>query len=94
MPGDGPSTSQANRYYVVLHLSPHPVLAEHYVVSAWLQQADGGEFPFDLDTEPVDDQPLTWPEAVDRLSQLATQAATHIRADYDELTVEVVLSAV
>lgn len=83
--------SQASRYYVVLYLSPHPVLAERYLVSAWLQQADGGEFPFDLDTEPVEDQPFTLPQAVNRLSRLATQATAHIHADYEELTVEVVL---
>lgn len=82
----GRRVKQRRRYYFAVELVPDNVLADRYLVSAWLQHDHNPEEPIHRDDEAV---PLSG--AVERLYDLLRQVPEHVDDDIEELLVELIL---
>ncbi|MDQ4030756.1 MAG: hypothetical protein M3332_00195 [Actinomycetota bacterium] len=78
--------TQLRRYYFAVQLVPDKVLADRYLLSAWLQHDHSPEEPIHCDDEAI---PLS--RAAERLFDLLQQVPEHVDDDIEELMVELIL---
>jgi hypothetical protein len=78
--------SRMRRYYFAVQLVPDGVLADRYLLSAWLQHDHNPEEPIHCD-----DNALPLSSAVERLYDLLRQVPDHVDEDIEELMVELIL---
>jgi len=78
--------TQLRRYYFAVQLVPDSVLADRYVLSAWLQHDRSPEEPIHRD-----DEAIILSDAVERLFDLLRQVPEHVDDDIEELVVELIL---
>ncbi|MGH3778594.1 MAG: effector-associated domain 2-containing protein [Pseudonocardiaceae bacterium] len=78
--------NQLRRYYFAVQLVPDNVLADRYLLSAWLQHDRSPEEPIHRDDEAV---PLS--DVGERLFDLLRQVPEHVDDDIEELVVELIL---
>lgn len=78
--------NQLRRYYFAVQLVPDSVLADRYLLSAWLQHDRSPE-------EPVHrgDEAVSLRDAVERLFDLLRQVPEHVDDGIEELVVELIL---
>ncbi|MGH3815791.1 MAG: effector-associated domain 2-containing protein, partial [Pseudonocardiaceae bacterium] len=78
--------TQQRRYYFAVQLTPDSVLADRYLLSAWLQHDHRPEEPIHRDDESF---PLS--SAVERLYGLLRQVPDHVDDEIEELLIELIL---